>query len=986
LFRNSLILFLICLSTFSCVDKQESPTKDNRSFLIECDAETKNENSFLDKSGKIELSNASGQTREFSRSGQYALKLSKNAPYGMGITLRKLKPGDLLEVSVWALGTGLICVSADNPEDFYLTAEKEANSSNDKWSLISLNLEVPSGLKSDSLKFYLSNTMARPCYFDDLRIEKLKKKTAQKVQTEDAINIFISDENLNKLKKKRDAAIEAGLLSRTNDDWVKGILFYQNQVLKSKIRLKGDRLDHLEGNKWSYRIKIQGDKAWKGMKKFSLQTPAARNFLHEWFFHKALEKEDMLHTRYGFVPVLLNGKPVGIYAYEEHFTKQLVEAQKRREGPVLKLSDDSYWVVDKLKRQKSIDFSVPNYDAAVIVPFDEKKVLENALLNKEFEFAKELYQRYKYAQGPASDIFNIEALAKYYAMIDATNAYHTLQFFNQRFYYNPALGKLEPVFFDSFSDVGVFDFFGSDLIIEEYEKKWISQHLKPFGDPKFKKLYFDYLEKYSSRDFWEEIYADNQAQIENYAALLKNEFKSYAFNVEDFIQIAEIAGKAGRTLRDLDDEENVLSRFASRSVKPYLDYTGKADLEVLPYLIKVYRNSEDRLYFENLTTDTILIRGFSDVSKIPNESLSEPFVLPPANSKANYSIEILSQNEGNQFASIEIRGQILQIPIIPWKAPGNGNIPIELVKNDYLNELISDKSILKRLDTLIITRDLHITKHLIIPANHIVKIEPGSRINLIEGATFISYSPVLSFGTDLAPVIIESTDQSGKGFNIFQAKMRSQLNYTQFIDLNFLDFDGWQSTGAVCFYESDVDMDHVQFIKNRGGDDGLNIVRSNFKLTNCLFKNSLADGFDSDFSTGTIRNTQFESPGNDAIDFSGSQVELSQILVTNAGDKIISCGEESTIRLEDCRFDGARIGIASKDKSKVTIENCQLSNLNYGLVAFCKKPEYGSADIKAKKINTNNVVFLHLIERGSSLQFNNREIIGQERNLANRFY
>ena len=119
--------------------------------MIECDAETKNENSFLDKSGKIELSNASGQTREFSRSGQYALKLSKNAPYGMGITLRKLKPGDLLEVSVWALGTGLICVSADNPEDFYLTAEKEANSSNDKWSLISLNLEVPSGLKSDSL-------------------------------------------------------------------------------------------------------------------------------------------------------------------------------------------------------------------------------------------------------------------------------------------------------------------------------------------------------------------------------------------------------------------------------------------------------------------------------------------------------------------------------------------------------------------------------------------------------------------------------------------------------------------------------------------------------------------------------------------------------------------------------------------------------------------------------------------------------------------
>ena len=63
-----------------------------------------------------------------------------------------------------------------------------------------------------------------------------------------------------------------------------------------------------------------------------------------------------------------------------------------------------------------------------------------------------------------------------------------LHFFNQRFYYNPVIGKLEPIFFDSFADVGIFDYYGYNLIVENAPNAEISVHLKIFADPKFRKL------------------------------------------------------------------------------------------------------------------------------------------------------------------------------------------------------------------------------------------------------------------------------------------------------------------------------------------------------------------------------------------------------------------------------------------------------------------------------------------------------------------
>ena len=53
------------------------------------------------------------------------------------------------------------------------------------------------------------------------------------------------------------------------------------------------------------------------------------------------------------------------------------------------------------------------------------------------------------------DVFDINLLAKYWALCDLFNAHHGLFDTNLRFYYNPITGLLEPVHYDG--DVGLLD-------------------------------------------------------------------------------------------------------------------------------------------------------------------------------------------------------------------------------------------------------------------------------------------------------------------------------------------------------------------------------------------------------------------------------------------------------------------------------------------------------------------------------------------------
>ena len=134
-----------------------------------------------------------------------------------------------------------------------------------------------------------------------------------------------------------------GILVNSNDDFVKAEISHNGKTNRCKIRLKGDLSDHWSGEKISLRVEMKDNNLLKGMSRFSLQDPVTRNNTAEWLFVETLRREACMSVRYEFVNLTINGKKMGIYALEEHFSKELIEFNQRREGVIIGFDDYLLW-------------------------------------------------------------------------------------------------------------------------------------------------------------------------------------------------------------------------------------------------------------------------------------------------------------------------------------------------------------------------------------------------------------------------------------------------------------------------------------------------------------------------------------------------------------------------------------------------------------------------------------------------------------------
>ena len=63
--------------------------------------------------------------------------------------------------------------------------------------------------------------------------------------------LILNEKAFEKIKRKRDKALDQKHHFHTSNDYVDGILRIKNKKIEVSARLKGDQLDHLKGNRWS---------------------------------------------------------------------------------------------------------------------------------------------------------------------------------------------------------------------------------------------------------------------------------------------------------------------------------------------------------------------------------------------------------------------------------------------------------------------------------------------------------------------------------------------------------------------------------------------------------------------------------------------------------------------------------------------------------------------------------------------------------------
>ena len=660
---------------------------------------------------------------------------------------------------------------------------------------------------------------------------------------------------------------------------IKGILSFKEGPIPIKARFKGDWLDHLMGNKWSFRIKTRKGATFKRMKEFNIQTPESRYFLHEYLSHQLFFEEGLLTTRYDFSPVYFNKTSRGVFAIEEHFAKQLLEYNLRREGPILKFDENPMWRgialhkgLDAVKGWKAF----PAYETSRILAFGSSQIVKDESFRQKFLIGHSLLFQFKNRLAPVEDIFEVDKLAKYLALSDLHQGKHGAIWHNLRFYYNPISCKLEIINYDNFTPdnerqkkekTTALDF---EQTTEKFKYKHFYTYF--FTSKKLREAYIQEVKRISDLNYVNFFYDKIEPQINEFKELINIEFPHYDISRDFLIEHAKSLREDLKTI----EQRNNSGFYDSLVIIDHAEqFTNEYHESVFPYYLNAYYQLEGdmgelRLENNNVTgvTPTCLLNDSKTLYEFEDRTVLGKY--GDESNAREYSIPYFKKATHIEFKDVD-SNQYFKTEITPWKkniAPS----PYQKLKSSPSSnplQLFTAKD-----DTLILTKgNYQLSEKILISDTNIVVIEAGVTLDLINEAAIVCESQVYFLGTKKLPIVVTSSDKTANGIVVLQAGGKSEVHYTQFKNLNTFSYEGWSLSGAVNFYESDVTIEHSSF-ENNSCEDALNIIKSDFYVNKCKFQDIFADAFDSDYCTGKLTNTAFNMVGNDAIDFSTSQIKI----------------------------------------------------------------------------------------------------------------
>ncbi len=808
--------------------------------------------------------------------------------------------------------------------------------------------------------------LSKPRFIITKIYENLYSKIISKTYNIEEIVIDINYKNFEKIKKVRQKALENKYLLAKDSKWSSGKLTHDDQQNKIKIRLKGMLGDHWDhAYKWSFYLKIDDDNSSIfNLRRFTLQPPKTLDFLDEWLFMKALERENLIFHRTKFVELIINGNKYGLYTLQERSMKELIENNKRREGPVINFSNQER-LEEHIQSQKLGANKISNYFwRSQIKPIQFKKSYKGTVQEKYLDKATSLLESFRNEKLKVGEVFDLEQMAKLMAL-RAVFGSTEFDVDDMKFYYNPVTNFLEPISKEIHSNADRFItgwnpwVFGNNNLRYSWQEPFLDLLYK---DKVFYERYLSELNNYSSNQYISNLVEENKSEFDEVKKILKINFPTtQLFNYEDYENIS-----------------NYIQNTLNPIQKPYFNV-----LKVLNNTLEFKTTNTQILPIEiigiNINDQVLDLKSplFVDGMRLETNDFQK-------NLKIECSIlQCSDKNLENIIINYRIFGQnkIYSNNIKLW----NNDLRVDTFnsKINQIPSLLNKYAFIKNInnDLIIENQEWQVDERIIIPKEYKLIIK-NSSIKFSGNGQLISFSPIFIEGSKENPVLISSIINSqtnekkgGNGILVVNTEGESFLNHVTFKNLSAPNLiSGIGLLGSINFYEADVKVNNARFYNNSIGDDYINIIRSNFLIENSYFENANSDAIDIDFSQGSILNSKFLMSKNDAIDFSGSKVNLEGIYIHGSGDKGISVGEGSILNAKNILIENSNIGIASKDESNVYLNDIIIENVFIGLAAYIKKVEYGSPRIEGSNIKVSNYKYDYISDLNAQIKINNTEI------------
>lgn len=766
------------------------------------------------------------------------------------------------------------------------------------------------------------------------------------------ISIEIKTSDYKKLEKNRKQAIERGVIINDLDgDYVSATIDYNGKKIDVKLRLKGHMTDHLQDDKWSFRIKTKGNDSFMGMKRFSIQHPGTRGYIYEWIYHELMKREDIIALRYKFINVTVNGHDWGIYALEENFENELIENNNRKKGPILRFNPDLYWVnrYNEYMSQNSYDEFAAYYSANPEA-YRESSFLKDSIQKQYYLKAIALIEGLRSNKVSVSQAFDITRLAKFHAIIDLVGGMHSVDWSDIKYYYNPVTARLEPVAYESFSNLNSRDISGQyKYVVIDSSENYIDWHTLIFSDRSFFSAYIQQLERISDPGYLDSFFNDSNKDLQKNLAIIYKEFPYKKFDKDHYFK-----------------RQQIISKIISppKALHAYLKSTDERD-------IQIQIASIDALPVE---IKSIRINNCM--------SVNESFVLPAKqpNRYAGYA-DIRFRMPGNFQWNKKLADSI----IIEYSILGSAEkktakvFPFPHTDNEFITAELKDKQSTVMTFPFLITDESSrtiviksgkqiIDKDLIIPEGYKLIAGPGTRIDIRNNAKIISYSMISFTGTEDEHIIIESSDSTSQGIEVFSAP-GSLFRYVTFKNLPKVHDIRWARSGAITFYESETAFTNCSFYNSKA-EDAINIIRSDFVFKKCLFQKMANDALDLDFSEGRILNCVFEDCNENALDITMGKLSVSSVYVNGAGNKAFNIKSGTQLVGKDIRIKDVNIAIAAEDFSSVDLNAVEITDAEMGLVSYQNKKGTGYSSITVSGLTFKNVKKEYLKEKNSVIVAN----------------
>jgi hypothetical protein len=232
-------------------------------------------------------------------------------------------------------------------------------------------------------------------------------------------------------------------------------------------------------------------------------------------------------------------------------------------------------------------------------------------------------------------------------------------------------------------------------------------------------------------------------------------------------------------------------------------------------------------------------------------------------------------------------------------------------------------------------------------------IGEGTTLRFAETAYLVVKGALSVTGTSKEPVAFMPQGRTWRGIYVVSAPKRSILSNVIITDTTATEDGLLALTGGVTFYRSDVEFNNVK-LTGTSAEDALNIVHSAFELNEVEVDQAASDGIDFDFATGTVANSLFQNIGGDALDFSGSRVDLDGVRIQGVRDKAVSAGEASHVKVRDLVVSDCGVALASKDGSTIDGVGVRIDAFKlYAAMCFRKKNFYGKPVLTIDNLRVN---------------------------------